>query len=191
MQATTIKTYSREEYLDREQQADYKSEYIDGEIVPMAGGTTNHNQIALNMATELNFAVKKLDYRVYMGDVRLWIPEKRIFTYPDLMLIHEEPIYYENRQDTILNPTLIIEVLSPSTQDYDREGKFAAYRTISSFQEYVLISQTKIYAEKFVKTGDKQGLFQEFSREDRQITLQSLDMPLSFSDIYNKVQIPD
>jgi Uma2 family endonuclease len=94
-------------------------------------------------------------------------------------------------QDTILNPTLIIEVLSPSTQDYDREGKFAAYRTISSFQEYVLISQTKIYAEKFVKTGDKQGLFQEFSREDRQITLQSLDMPLSFSDIYNKVQIPD
>jgi Uma2 family endonuclease len=101
MQATTIKTYSREEYLDREQQADYKSEYIDGEIVPMAGGTTNHNQIALNMATELNFAVKKLDYRVYMGDVRLWIPEKRIFTYPDLMLIHEEPIYYENRHTNL------------------------------------------------------------------------------------------
>jgi Uma2 family endonuclease len=191
MQTTAIKTYSVEEYLAQEQQADYKSEYIDGEIIPMTGGTTNHNEIAGNITAELKFAFKKLDYRVYMSDVRLWIPEKRIFTYPDVMVIQGEPLYFQNRQDTIVNPTLIIEVLSPSTQDYDRQGKFAAYRTISSFQEYVLISQTKIYAEKFVKTGDKQWLFQEFSEEDRQITLQSVDVSLSFSDIYHKVQIPD
>jgi Uma2 family endonuclease len=107
------------------------------------------------------------------------------------MVIQGEPVYYENRKDTILNPRLIIEVLSPSTQNYDREGKFAAYRTIDSFQEYVLISQTEIYAEKFVKTGDKQWLFQEFSAEDRHISLQSVDVSLSFSDIYHKVQIPE
>jgi Uma2 family endonuclease len=191
MQTTAIKTHSVEEYLEQEQQADYKSEYIGGEIIPMAGGTINHNQVAINIATELNLAFKKLDYRVYMSDVRLWVPEKRIFTYPDLMVIQGEPVYYENRKDTILNPRLIIEVLSPSTQNYDREGKFAAYRTIDSFQEYVLISQTEIYAEKFVKTGDKQWLFQEFSAEDRHISLQSVDVSLSFSDIYHKVQIPE
>ncbi len=159
MEATVIKTFPIEDYLQQEEQADFKSEYIDGNIIPMTGGTTNHNQIVGNIYAELNFAFKKLDYRVYLENVRLCIPEKRIFTYPDIMLIQEEPIYYENRQDTIINPSLIIEVLSPSTENYDKEGNFAAYRTINRFQEYVLISQTQIYGEKFVKTGDKKWLF--------------------------------
>ena len=103
----------------------------------MAGGTVNHNQIAVNITTELNYAFKKQDYRVYMGDVRLWIPEKNSFTYPDIMVIEGDPIYYENRKDTILNPSLIIEVLSPSTENYDKEGKFFGYRTISGFSEYL------------------------------------------------------
>jgi Uma2 family endonuclease len=187
MQAIIIKPTSIEDYLQQEEQAEYKSEYLDGQIVPMTGGTTNHNQIAVNLATELNFAFKKLDHRVYLGDVRLWIPERRIFTYPDVMVIQGNPLYFENRRDTILNPTLIIEVLSPSTQNYDREGKFAAYRTIPSFQEYVLISQTQIYGEKFVKTGDKKWLFQEYTPEDRQIVLESVQLSLGFTDIYHKV----
>jgi Uma2 family endonuclease len=189
MQAIAINTYSIEDYLLLEEQAESKSEYLDGQIVPMAGGTTNHNQIAGNIYSELNFACKQLDYRVYMGDVRLWIPERRIFTYPDVMVIQGNPIYFENRKDTILNPTLIIEVLSPATQNYDREGKFAAYRTIPTFQEYVLISQTEIYGEKFVKTGDKKWSFQEYYQEDRQIILESVKSPLVFTDIYNKVDI--
>lgn len=187
MQATAIKTYSIEEYLQQEEQAESKSEYIDGEIVLMTGGTTNHNQIAGNIYAELNFTFKKLDYLVYMGDVRLWIPEKRIFTYPDVMVIKGKPIYYENRKDTIVNPTLIVEVLSPSTQNYDREGKFAAYRTIPTFQEYLLINQTQIYGEKLTKTGDKQWLFQEYNQDDQQITLESVNISLSLADIYRKI----
>jgi Uma2 family endonuclease len=187
MQAIIIKPTSIEDYLQQEEQAEYKSEYLDGQIVQMTGGTTNHNQIAVNLATELNFAFKKLDHRVYLGDVRLWIPERRIFTYPDVMVIQGNPLYFENRRDTILNPTLIIEVLSPSTQNYDKESKFAAYRTIPSFQEYVLISQTQIYGEKFVKTGDKKWLFQEYTPEDRQIVLESVQLSLGFTDIYHKV----
>ena len=89
MQLTEQRYYSVEEYLALEEVADYKSEYIDGEIFPMAGGSTNHNQIALNFSTELNFAFKKLDYRVFMSDVRLWIPKKRIYTYPDVMVVCE------------------------------------------------------------------------------------------------------
>jgi Uma2 family endonuclease len=103
------------------------------------------------------------------------------------MVIKGNPIYWENRKDTILNPNLIIEVLSPSTQNYDKEGKFSAYRTINSFQEYVLISQTQIYGEKFVKTEDKKWLFQEYYQEDRQIDLQLNNISLNFTDIYHKV----
>lgn len=159
MTAAQQQYYSIEDYLQVEESADYKSEYIDGQIIPMAGGTTNHNQIAGNFYSELNFAFKKLDYRVYMSDVRLWIPERRIFTYPDVMVVAGEPEYYPNRTDMILNPCLIIEVLSQSTQNHDRQGKFESYRTIPTFQEYLLIDQTRIYAEQFYKTAKNAGHF--------------------------------
>ncbi len=191
MKAIARETFSLEYYLKQEEQADFKSEYLDGKIIPMTGGTTNHNQIAVNITTELNIALKNLDYRVYMGDVRLWMPERQIFTYPDIMVIKGSPIYYENRKDTIVNPTLIIEVLSPSTQSYDREGKFIAYRSIKSFQEYVLISQTQIYGEKFVKTGEKKWSLQEYYPEDNFITLELGAVSLKFTDIYHKVDLND
>jgi len=191
MKAIARETFSLEYYLKQEEQADFKSEYLDGKIIPMTGGTTNHNQIAVNITTELNIALKNLDYRVYMGDVRLWMPERQIFTYPDIMVIKGSPIYYENRKDTIVNPTLIIEILSPSTQSYDREGKFIAYRSIKSFQEYVLISQTQIYGEKFVKTGEKQWSLQEYYLEDNFITLELGNVSLKFTDIYHKVDLND
>jgi len=191
MKAIARETFSLEYYLKQEEQADFKSEYLDGKIIPMTGGTTNHNQIAVNITTELNIALKNLDYRVYMGDVRLWMPERQIFTYPDIMIIKGSPIYYENHKDTIVNPTLIIEVLSPSTQSYDREGKFNAYRSIKSFQEYVLISQTQIYGEKFVKTGEKKWFLQEYYPEDNFITLELGAVSLKFTDIYHKVDLND
>lgn len=189
MQAIAINAYSIEDYLLQEEIAEYKSEYFDGQIVPMTGGTTNHNQLAANIVAELIFAFKRKDFRVYIGDVRLWIPERRIFTYPDAMVIQGDPIYFENRKDTILNPILIIEVLSPSTQSYDKEGKFAAYRTMPTFAEYVLVSQSQIYGERFIKTGDKTWLFQEYSQEDQQIVLESVEIALDFKDIYRKVDI--
>lgn len=187
MQTTIPKYLSIEDYLKQEEKADFKSEYINGNINPMAGGTVNHNQIAGNIYAELHYTFKKRDYRVYMGDVRLWIPENNIFTYPDIMVIEGDPIYYENRKDTILNPSLIIEVLSPSTENYDKEGKFSAYRTIQGFSEYILVSQTKIYGEKFTKTDIKTWLFQEFYEEDEAITIQLENISLQFDDIYHKV----
>jgi Uma2 family endonuclease len=131
MQVTQKRYYSPEEYLALEEAADYKSEYIDGEIVPMAGGSTNHNRIAGNFYAALNFAFRTEDYEVFMSDVRLWIHERRIYTYPDVMVVAGEPEYYNNRTDTITNPRVIIEVLSPSTKRYDSSKKFEAYRTIS------------------------------------------------------------
>jgi Uma2 family endonuclease len=201
MEATQQKYYTPEEYLTLEEAAEDKSEYINGRIVPMtgdltdyggiasmAGGSTNHNQIALNFSTELNFAFKKLDYRVFMSDVRLWIPQQNIFTYPDVMVITGEPEYYNDRTDTITNPVLIIEVLSKSTKTYDTREKFEAYRTIPTFQEYILIDQRRIHIDQYSKTANKRWSLCEYDEEDDAIALSSVNFQISLADIYNKVQ---
>lgn len=191
MQLTEQQDYSPEEYLALEEVADYKSEYIDGQIFPMTGGSTNHNQIAGNFYAELNFAFKKLDYRVYMSDVRLWIAKRRIYTYPDVMIVAGEPEYFNNRTDTITNPKVIIEVLSDSTKGYDKSGKFEAYRTLPSLSEYILIDQTKVHVEQFYKTGKKRWSFGEYDAEDEAIALNSVQFQISLNDIYNKVKFEE
>ncbi|MBD2559395.1 MULTISPECIES: Uma2 family endonuclease [Nostoc] len=188
MQITKQRYYTPEEYLELEEVADYKSEYIDGQIIPMAGGTINHNQIALNLSTELNFAFKKQNYRVFMGDVRLWIPQKLTYTYPDVMILAGEPEFFNNRKDIILNPQIIVEVLSKSTKGYDREDKFQAYRTISTFQEYLLIDQTRIHVDQFSKIGKKQWTLREYDEEDEAIALVTVPFEISLQDLYNKVK---
>ncbi|MEH1786475.1 MAG: Uma2 family endonuclease [Nostoc sp.] len=185
---TQQRYYTPEEYLELEEAAKYKSEYIDGQIIPMAVGTINHNQIALNLSTELNFAFKKQNYRVFMGDVRLWITQKRTYTYPDVMILVGEPEFFNNRKDIILNPQIIVEVLSKSTKGYDREDKFQAYRTISTFQEYLLIDQTRIHVEQFSKTGKKQWALREYDEEDEAIALVTVPFEISLQDLYNKVK---
>jgi Uma2 family endonuclease len=188
MQVTEKKYYKPEEYLALEEAADFKSEYIDGLIIPMAGGSTNHNRIALNLSSALNFAFRQQDYEVFMGDVRLWIPKKRIYTYPDVMIVAGEVEYCNNRTDIITNPQVIIEVLSKSTTGYDREGKFEAYRTIDSFQEYLLIDQTRIRVEQYSKMGKKRWSFCEYDEEDEAISLSSVSFNISLQDLYNKVK---
>lgn len=188
MQAIQQRYYTPEEYLALEEAADYKSEYIDGEIIPMAGGTVNHNRITGNIYAALNFAFKQQDYEVFMSDIRLWIPEKRMYTYADVMIISGKPEFFNNRQDVVLNPRVIIEVLSKSTQDYDREDKFQAYRTISTFQEYLHIDQTQIRVEQYFKTGKKQWSLREYDAEDQAIAFNTVPWEISLADLYNKVK---
>jgi Uma2 family endonuclease len=191
MQVTQRQYYTPEQYLELEAAADYKSEYIDGQIIPMAGGTTNHNRIALNLSASLNFAFRQQDYEVFMGDVRLWIPKRRIYTYPDVMIVPGEPEYFNNRTDIILNPQAIVEVLSKSTKGYDREDKFEAYRTIETFREYLLIDQTRIRVEQYSKTGNKRWELCEYDEEDETIALTSVSFQISLSDLYNKVKLEE
>ena len=186
MQVAT-QTYTPAEYLELEEKAEYKSEYINGQIFPMTGGSTNHNKIALNLSFALNFAFRAQDYEIYIGDVRLWIPDKQIYTYPDVMLIGGKAAYYNNRTDTITNPSMIAEVLSKSTQGYDRQAKFEDYRTIPSFQEYLLIDQTRIYVEQYAKTGEKRWELRVYNTEDETISLSSVALQISLKDLYNKV----
>lgn len=184
---TQQRYYTPAEYLELEEKAESKSEYVDGQIFPVAGGSINHNRICGNLYIALSLALRQQAYEVFIGDVRLWIPDKQVYTYPDVMVIEENPRYYSNRTDTLTNPVIIAEVLSKSTQGYDRQAKFADYRTIASFQEYLLIDQNRLYVEQYAKTGAKRWEFQQYDVEDEVISLTSIPFQISLIDLYNKV----
>jgi len=187
MQLQEKRDYSPIEYLELEVISEYRHEYIDGQIIPMTGGTPNHNQIAGNFYAALNFALKRQPYRVFIADQRLWIPKKRIHTYPDVMVVAGSLEFSEGRKDTITNPLVICEVLSKSTRSYDLDEKFAAYRTIPSFQEYVLIDQYKNHVEQYSKTDENKWIFSEYEQESSIITLSTIQFQIPLSDIYDKV----
>jgi Uma2 family endonuclease len=179
--------YSPEEYLEFEVNSDIRHEYIDGLIIPMTGGTPNHNQITGNFYAVLNFALKRQPYQVFVTDQRLWIPKRRIHTYPDVMIVQTPLVFEEGRNDTITNPVMIAEVLSKSTKGYDRDEKFAAYRTIASFQEYILIDQYTIHVEQYVKTDNRKWMFLEYEDINDTLNLTSIPGQISLADIYDKV----
>ena len=188
MQTQTVSNfYTPEEYLALEEKALEKSEYYNGEIFTMAGGTPRHNRISGNLYIELCLSLKKQSYNVYMADVKLWIPQKNSFNYPDIMVIEGEPEFYENSKDVILNPVIVMEVLSESTADYDRGGKFEQYRSLESLQEYILLSQDKVHIEHFRKTAPHEWLFTEIDDINTQLLLQTIDTAIELNDIYNKV----
>jgi Uma2 family endonuclease len=181
------KHYSFEEYLVLEETADDKHEYQDGEIVQMTGGTTDHNKIALNFASNLKFALKRKQYDIFIGDVKLWIPTYRQGTYPDVMLIKGESLYYGNGKITVMNPSLIVEVLSKSTQNYDQGDKFFYYRSIPQFEEYILVSQDQYYVMQFNKTQEGKWLLSEYMGVDSTLSLNSVEFQISFPELYENV----
>ena len=133
------RVYTREEYLLLEEKAEYKSEYRQGEIVAMTGASLNHNRIIISLSTFLTNAFESRSRETFTNDLRLWIERKRLYTYPDVMVICGQPKFVEGRADTIVNPKIIIEVLSKLTESYDRGDKFYAYWALDTFAEYVLV----------------------------------------------------
>jgi Uma2 family endonuclease len=180
--------YSVEEYLAQEEIAEYRSEYHNGEITPMTGGSVNHNQIIINLVIAVNLALHKQDYRIYSSDLRLWIPDYREYTYPDVLVIQGDVKLQEGRKDTVLNPCMIFEVLSKSTSSRDRGDKFTYYRSIPEFKEYILIDQYQIHIEHFSKTVDGNWLLKESNAEDAVLTLASANCQISHQQIYERVE---
>jgi Uma2 family endonuclease len=182
------RTYSPEEYLELEIPSVDKHEYIDGEIRLMSGGMPNHNRIIGNLFAALNFAFKGKLYEAFVTDQRLWIPRKRIYTYPDILIVKGELELQEGRKDTLTNPSAIIEVLSKSTQNYDKGDKFTAYRSIPSFQEYMLVDQYSMHVEHYVKTEQRKWIFQEYDEVDNALVFASLPFEILLTDLYDKVK---
>ncbi|MEI6330650.1 MAG: Uma2 family endonuclease [Pseudanabaena sp.] len=181
------KTYTVDEYLELEVASETRNEYRNGEIFPMTGGTPNHNDISGNAYILLKALLKTKAYRVFHVDQRLWIPALKMHTYPDVMVAPKPIEMQVGRKDTITNPCLIAEVLSRSTKNYDRSEKFAAYRTIDTFQEYILIDQYRIHVEHYVKTAVNQWLFSEYDDPETAIALQFLDLQIKIADLYDNI----
>jgi Uma2 family endonuclease len=180
--------YSPEEYLEMEVRLEDRHEYRDGEIVLMTGATPNHNRIARNLCTAMTIGLQGRPLEVFVADQRLWIDQARLHTYPDIIVIEGALALQPGRKDTVMNPVLIIEVLSKSTQTYDRGDKFAAYRTISGFQEYVLVDQYSQHIEHYVKTSPKKWDFQEYDETDTVMPLRSINLEVAIAYIYDKVE---
>ncbi|BAU14241.1 hypothetical protein LEP3755_47870 [Leptolyngbya sp. NIES-3755] len=183
---TQIKQITPEEYLELERKADFRSEYRNREIIQMTGGTINHNRIAGNLYAFLKYALRGKGAEPFFSDLRLWIPDSQLYTYPDVMVIQGAPIFLDDRKDTVTNPSLIVEVLSKSTQEYDRSDKFKMYRSISQFQEYVLINQYQIEIEHYAKTSEG-WLLRDYGADTKSINLRSLELELAIADLYEGV----
>jgi Uma2 family endonuclease len=182
------KTYTEDEYLALELGSDSRHEYRDGEIVPMAGGTPSHNKINSNLNGMLWFGLKGQPYDLFISDQRLAIPNSTLYAYPDLLVV-ERPIQLKaGRKDTITNPILIAEVLSDSTRGYDCGDKFAAYRSIPTFQEYLLIDQSQPLVGHYVKQAVNQWLLTEYSGLTAQFKLSSIPVEISFDELYENVK---
>jgi Uma2 family endonuclease len=188
---TKERIYTAEEYLELEIASETRNEYRNGEIIPMTGGTPNHNDLASNLLVSIKTALKGKLYRVFIADQRLWIPAANLHTYPDVMVVPKPIELQTGRKDTVTNPCFIAEVLSKSTQNYDRSEKFVAYRTIPSFGEYLLISQYTVRVEHYVKTAPDRWLLSEYTDPTTILTLNSFDLQLEIADLYENIDFEE
>jgi Uma2 family endonuclease len=179
-----------EEYLALERQAVTKSEYIHGEMVAMTGGTSRHSLVTANLIGLLWHHLRQTSCQVHSGDLRVWIPAASVYYYPDLSVVCGEPLFQDGHRDNLLNPILIVEVLSPSTESYDRGGKFQSYQTIPSLREYVLVSQDQPRVEHFLRQDGHVWLYTDVSGPDGTVSLTSIGCQVPLAEIYDKVEFP-
>jgi Uma2 family endonuclease len=190
MIARAQRLFASEEYLSLERNSSFKSEYLAGKIYAMAGASPEHNIITANVVGEFYSQLKVRPCRTYPSDMRVKVDATGLYTYPDVTVVCGEPQYADEHGDILLNPTVIVEVLSPSTEAYDRGEKFEHYRRIASLTDYVLIAQDRMWAEHYVRQGDSQWLLSEASTLEHSIHLASIGCTLSLVDIYDKVSLP-
>ncbi len=177
---------SPQEYLMRERQATYRHEYVDGQIVAMSGATRRHNVISLNIASEIRNGLQGRPCEAYAADMRVRLEGARFYTYPDVVAVCGEPRFEDGELDTLLNPTVIVETLSPTTAAYDRGEKFAYYRQIASLQDYLLLSQDRMLVEHFTGQGEF-WLYIPLNRAEDTLNLVSIDCQISLAEIYDKI----
>jgi Uma2 family endonuclease len=186
---TTVKKpcLTPQEYLERERKAETKSEYYGGEVVPMAGASKEHNRITFNTSGTLYTQLRDATCEGYANDMRVGVPACDRYFYPDVVIVCGDPRFEDAELDTLLNPTLIVEVLSETTEAVDRGEKFVCYRTLESLTDYVLISQTMPYIEHFSRQPDNRWLLTTAQGLDSRLALPSIDCELVLADIYARI----
>ena len=179
-----------EEYLETERKAEHKSEYLHGEMFAMVGASRKHNLISGNVFGELRQQLKGKLCEAYTNDMRVKVPSVGLYTYPDVVIVCGEPQFEDSYIDTLLNPTLLVEVLSESTESYDRGRKSGYYRTIESLAEYLLVSQDEHRIEQYVKQSEGRWLLTDIHSLEGKVELVSIPCVLALRDVYDKVPIP-
>jgi Uma2 family endonuclease len=207
--ASTARTrVSQEEYLETERASQHKSEYRDGRVLAMTGASREHNLIAVNIVCELRTQLAGRPCEAYVSDMRVQVRSTGLYTYPDVVVVCGEPQFEDRHVDTLLNPTVIFEVLSPSTEAYDRGEKFAHYRRLESLTDYVLVTEERARVEHYVRLPDDQtpasvtGIFRgddtaggywilsEISDPEGNLRLSSIDCDLAVRSIYERITFP-
>ena len=188
MGLTELKYISQEEYLAAERVSLEKHEYFKGEIFAMSGASKTHNEIAVNCIVELKNKLKGKKCRPYGSDFRVNIPKTTLFTYPDLSIFCDEPNLIDDELDTATNPTVIIEILSKSTRNYDQGQKFALYRAIDSLKEYILIDSEAVQVIQHTKNEDNTWLLTEFKSIEQSFAFKSVEVTLNLIDLYENVK---
>lgn len=178
--------YTASEYLQLERNASERHEFAFGEIFAMGGASARHVEIVSNLIRELGNRLRDRTCKVYATDLRLCVNAEGRYTYPDV-LICGKPRFLDDQFDTLLNPDVIIEVMSNSTRNYDRGDKFQQYREIPSFHEYLLVDQSCVYIEKHTKGDDGDWKLTEIKSLEAEIHLDSINIVLPVSEIYLKV----
>lgn len=184
---TSERIYSIEEYLEREEKSLEKHEFHNGKITPVSGASFIHNAIAVNVLTALKVTLRGKSgvYHVTNSDTKIWIEDIKKFVYPDVAVVSGFPVYYKTRTDTITNPLLVIEILSPGTQKKDRVAKFSSYCTMVSVEEYVLIDQNQTLISVFHRKNEWQETV--FQGMKQSLPLASVDAALTLADIYEGI----
>jgi Uma2 family endonuclease len=189
MSSQPIKLLTVEQYLEIERAAEFRSEYLNGEMFAMAGGSINHGMIAADTLIRIGEQLRGKPCAVVGSDVRLFCKPANVFTYPDLFVFCGPRKYLDAEKDTLLDTTVIVEVLSPSTQNYDRGEKFRYYRGLPSFAEYLLLAQDAIRAEHHVRQDDGSWVFRELNGPDVWIELKSVGCTLQLGDLYEHAEL--
>ncbi len=183
--------FTPEEYLAFEREAKTKHEYLNGQIYAMAGASPQHNQIAFNTAGELRQQIKGRNCRGYSADQKVRTDPQNLFSYPDITIVYGEPKFHDTKKDVVLNPTVVIEVLSPSTESYDRGEKFTHYRTIEALADYILIAQDRPCIEHFTRQkGKRPWLYNVETEMTASLYIESLKCELKLADVYDLVDLP-
>ena len=188
MVVAQAKRYTPAEYLEREEQAETKSELIQGAIIEMAGASANHNRLAVNFCRLFPLDSGDRHYEVFMGDMRLWLPAYDSYVYPDVLAVVDTPQFTDEKQTALINPCLIVEILSTSTKAYDKTDKFRLYRSLPTVEEYILIDQTVYRVEQYTKVGQNQWLMTEVLGNDGVLVLQSVKAEIKLADLYRRVK---
>lgn len=184
MGAPELKYVTEKEYLNAERLALDKHEYYKGEIFAMSGASISHNKIAMNCYIDLGTKLKGKNCQPYGSDLRIHIPKNTLYTYPDISIICGKIETTDDKFDTVKNPSVIIEILSDSTRNYDKGGKFTLYREIDSLQEYILIDSEQIMVEKFIRNPDNSWQLTEYKNIEQSFLITTVGIEMLLTDVY-------